>query len=34
MVVIHVQVGKKIREDVQFLDGGFRVNIIMESLKV
>jgi hypothetical protein len=33
MAVIQVQVGKNFIEDV-FVDGGFRVNIITEKLKV
>jgi len=33
MAIINVQIGKKIIEDV-FLDGGSRINIITEKLKV
>jgi hypothetical protein len=33
MATIQVQIGKNIKEDV-LLDGGFRVNIIIEQLRL
>jgi hypothetical protein len=33
MVIIQVQIGKNFIEDV-FLDGSYRINIVMEKLKV